>query len=210
MDTGVQLGRRFRSLKLWMILRYFGADGVRARLRAHIALAQTFAAWVDAHPDFERLAPAPFSVVCFRAKPAGRAWTEAELAALNERIMTRVNAGGEVFISHTRAARPVHAARRHRQHGHDHTPRRPRLGATAAGAQRETEVPGRRGPFHSRTGTRRAARAPRGVMSRAHASTRTPARAAARRARPKSGSIASSGATDSTSPRCATNTMAAG
>ena len=101
MDTGVQLGRRFRSLKLWMILRYFGADGVRARLRAHIALAQAFAGWVDASPEFERLAPVPFSVVCFRAKPAGRAWTEAGLAALNERIMTRVNAGGEVFLSHT-------------------------------------------------------------------------------------------------------------
>jgi aromatic-L-amino-acid decarboxylase len=84
-----------------MILRYFGAEGVRARLRAHIALAQAFAGWVDASPDFERLAPVPFSVVCFRAKPAGRAWTEAELAALNERIMTRVNAGGEVFLSHT-------------------------------------------------------------------------------------------------------------
>ena len=101
MDTGVQLGRRFRSLKLWMILRYFGAEGVRARLRAHIALAQTFAGWVDASRDFERLAPAPFSVVCFRARPAGRERTEAELTALNERIMTRVNAGGEVFLSHT-------------------------------------------------------------------------------------------------------------
>jgi aromatic-L-amino-acid/L-tryptophan decarboxylase len=101
MDTGVQLGRRFRSLKLWMILRYFGAEGLRSRLRAHIALAERFAGWVDAHPDFERLAPAPFSVVCFRAVPAGKAWTEPELAALNERIMARVNAGGEVFISHT-------------------------------------------------------------------------------------------------------------
>ena len=72
MDTGVQLGRRFRSLKLWMILRYFGAEGVRDRLRYHIHLAQQFASWVDAHPDFERLAPAPFSVVCLRAKPGGR------------------------------------------------------------------------------------------------------------------------------------------
>ena len=56
---------------------------------------------MDAHPDFERLAPVPFSVVCFRAKPAGREWTDAALAALNERIMTRVNDSGEVFISHT-------------------------------------------------------------------------------------------------------------
>ena len=101
MDTGVQLGRRFRSLKLWMILRYFGAEGVRERLRYHIDLAQQFAGWVDADPDFERLAPAPFSVVCFRAKPAGREWTEAELARLNEAILTRVNDSGEIFISHT-------------------------------------------------------------------------------------------------------------
>jgi aromatic-L-amino-acid decarboxylase len=101
MDTGIQLGRRFRSLKLWMILRYFGAEGVRERLRYHIDLAQQFAGWVDADPDFERLAPAPFSVVCFRAKPAGREWTEEELARLNEAILKRVNDSGEIFISHT-------------------------------------------------------------------------------------------------------------
>jgi aromatic-L-amino-acid decarboxylase len=101
MDTGIQLGRRFRSLKLWMILRYFGAEGVRERLRYHIDLAQQFAGWVDAHQDFERLAPAPFSVVCFRAKPGGREWTEEELARLNEAILRRVNDSGEIFISHT-------------------------------------------------------------------------------------------------------------
>jgi len=101
MDTGVQLGRRFRSLKLWMILRYFGAEGVRGRLRYHIAMAQELAGWVDAHPDFERLAPAPFSVVCVRAKPHHRAWTEPELSTLNQAIMKRVNDSGEIFISHT-------------------------------------------------------------------------------------------------------------
>jgi aromatic-L-amino-acid decarboxylase len=101
MDTGIQLGRRFRSLKLWMILRYFGAEGVRSRLRYHIDLAQQFAGWVDAHPDFERLAPAPFSVVCFRARPAGREWAEDELTRLNEAILRRVNDSGEIFLSHT-------------------------------------------------------------------------------------------------------------
>jgi len=101
MDTGVQLGRRFRSLKLWMILRYFGAEGLRDRLRHHIRLAQDFAARVDADPDFERLAPAPFSVVCFRAKPRGREWSESELKRLNEAILQRVNGSGEIFISHT-------------------------------------------------------------------------------------------------------------
>ncbi len=101
MDTGIQLGRRFRSLKLWMILRYFGAEGIRARLAEHIALGQRFAGWVDAHPDFERLAPTPFSVVCFRANPAARVYSDAELNVLNERLLTLINGTGEVFLSHT-------------------------------------------------------------------------------------------------------------
>ena len=67
MDTGVQLGRRFRALKLWMVLRTYGAEGMRAVLREHVRLARLFAGWVDADPRFERLAPVPFSVVCFRA-----------------------------------------------------------------------------------------------------------------------------------------------
>jgi aromatic-L-amino-acid decarboxylase len=101
MDTGIQLGRRFRSLKLWMLMRYFGVDGLRARIADHIRLAQDLAGWVDAHPDFERLAPTPFSVVCCRAAPADRSRSQAELNALNERLMTLVNATGEVFLSHT-------------------------------------------------------------------------------------------------------------
>ena len=102
MDTGVQLGRRFRSLKLWMILRSFGARSIRDRLAEHIRLAQVFASWVDAHPDFERLAPVPLSVVCFRWNPAGRGLPPAELDAANERLVDRVNQTGEVFLSHTR------------------------------------------------------------------------------------------------------------
>lgn len=102
MDTGVQLGRRFRALKLWMILRFFGAEGIRARLSEHIRLAHLFADWVDAEADFERLAPVPFSVVCFRARPRGRQWTEPELEALNARLLDAMNATGEVFLSHTK------------------------------------------------------------------------------------------------------------
>jgi aromatic-L-amino-acid decarboxylase len=102
MDTGVQLGRRFRALKLWMILRHFGASGLRRALGEHIRLARNFAAWVDADPDFERLAPAPFSVVCFRARPQGLSLAPAELDALNEQLMSAVNATGDVFLSHTR------------------------------------------------------------------------------------------------------------
>jgi aromatic-L-amino-acid decarboxylase len=102
MDTGVQLGRRFRALKLWMILRYFGAEGIRARLSEHMRLARLFAGWVDADPDFERLAPVPFSVVCFRARPRGKEWSEADLETLNQRLLDAMNATGEVFLSHTR------------------------------------------------------------------------------------------------------------
>jgi aromatic-L-amino-acid decarboxylase len=93
MDTGIQLGRRFRALKLWMVLRHFGADGLRQRLAEHMRLAQLFAEWVDASTDFIREAPVPFSVVCFRADADD---------AFNERLLDAVNSGGEVFLSHTR------------------------------------------------------------------------------------------------------------
>jgi len=102
MDTGVQLGRRFRSLKLWMILRYFGAEGIRARIADHMRLARELAGRVDADSDFERLAPVPMSVVCFRAKPAGTTMDEAALEAFNARLLDAVNATGETFISHTK------------------------------------------------------------------------------------------------------------
>ena len=100
MDTGVQLGRRFRALKLWMALRAYGAEGLRAILAEHMRLARLFAGWVDAEPSFERMAPVPFSVVCFRAVPAGIA--AADLDAFNERLLEAVNADGDVFLSHTR------------------------------------------------------------------------------------------------------------
>jgi aromatic-L-amino-acid decarboxylase len=100
MDTGIQLGRRFRALKLWMVLRHFGSDGIRARLAEHMRLARLFASWVDADRSFERLAPVPFSVVCFRARPAGV--DPAALDDLNERLIERANATGEIFLSHTR------------------------------------------------------------------------------------------------------------
>ena len=102
MDTGVQLGRRFRSLKLWMILRAYGAAQIRELLSGHIRLAQQLASWVDADPDFERLAPVPFSVVCFRWRPRAGQLSEAELDVVNERIVELVNRSGDVFIAHTR------------------------------------------------------------------------------------------------------------
>jgi len=103
-----QLGRRMRALKLWMHLRYFGLAGLRRRIDAHCRLAAELAAAVDADPDFERLAPVPFSTVCLRWRPAalaGRAEKPevgARLDAANERLMAAVNATGEVLLSHTR------------------------------------------------------------------------------------------------------------
>jgi len=102
MDYGLQLGRRFRALKFWFVLRSYGARGIRARLREHVALAQEFAGWIDAAPDWEILAPHPLSVVCFRYAPPGIA--PEELDACNARLADDANAGGEIFISSTRLA----------------------------------------------------------------------------------------------------------
>src|SRR5690606_28153769 len=101
MDYGVALGRRFRALKLWFVLRHFGTDGIRDRLRHHVALARSFAQWVDGDATFERLAPTRFSVVVFRFRPPGEA-DEKRIDDLNSQLLQRLNASGEVFLSHTR------------------------------------------------------------------------------------------------------------
>jgi len=100
MDYGTSLGRRFRALKLWMILRYFGADGVRARLREHLRLTSLLVDWIDSSSDFERLAPVPFSTVCFRHAPSGA--NPGQLDQLNEQLLDRLNRTGEVYLSHTK------------------------------------------------------------------------------------------------------------
>ena len=101
MDTGIQLGRRFRALKLWMVLRYFGADGIRARLLEHVRLARVFAEWVDAAANWERLAPVAFSVVCFRYHPPD-VDDETILERINATVMEQVNRSGDAFLSHTK------------------------------------------------------------------------------------------------------------
>ena len=101
MDYSFQLGRRFRALKLWFIFRHFGTEGIAARIREHARIAQLLAGWVDEHPGLERLAPAPFSVVCFRLRPEGIT-DEAELERINSEALQKVNASGEVFLSHTK------------------------------------------------------------------------------------------------------------
>ena len=100
MDYGVALGRRFRALKLWFVLRYFGAEGVRERIRFHVHLARTFGAWVAAEPGWELMASVSFSTVSFRHVRPGL--TGEEQDAQNLEIMERVNASGKAFLSHTR------------------------------------------------------------------------------------------------------------
>ena len=93
MDYGPALGRPFRALKLWAVLRCFGAEGIRKRIREHVRLAQLFASWVESEPGWEIVAPHPFSVVCFRRNASDEE---------NEGILERANASGEIFISHTK------------------------------------------------------------------------------------------------------------
>ena len=100
MDYGIQLGRRFRALKLWMVVRAFGVEGLRQRIRAHCAMARRFAEWVAADPRFEVAAPVPFSTVCFRLRDAGRGAAESD--ARNERLLAAVNASGLALLSQTR------------------------------------------------------------------------------------------------------------
>ena len=100
MDYGLQLGRRFRALKAWMVLRAFGVDGIAARIREHRRLAALFAGWIDAELRFERAAPVTMGVVCFRATP--RALRDGALDDFNERLATAVNTSGEAYLTHTR------------------------------------------------------------------------------------------------------------
>ncbi len=93
MDRGFQLGRRFRALKLWMVLQSFGASGIRAVIRQHVKLATQFAAWIEQDPRFELTVPVPFSTVCFRLRGSDQD---------NQELVDQINAEGRVFLSITR------------------------------------------------------------------------------------------------------------
>ncbi len=92
-DWHVPLGRRFRSLKLWFVLRLYGVEGLRRHIRKHVELAQDFARWVAADPDFELCAPHPLNLVCFRLRGADEP---------NERLLDALNRSGELFLTHTK------------------------------------------------------------------------------------------------------------
>lgn len=101
MDYGIQLGRRFRAIKFWFVLRYFGIEGLQARLREHLRLGQLFARWIDGDSMFERLSPVYFSTICFRAKPKDIT-DENKLDKFNEKLLERINTTGKVFLVHTK------------------------------------------------------------------------------------------------------------
>jgi len=92
-DWHIPLGRRFRSLKLWFVIRSFGVEGLQAQIRKHVELGQTFASWVREDKGFELAAPVPLNLVCFRHRGGD---------AVNQRIMDGVNRSGDLFLTHTR------------------------------------------------------------------------------------------------------------
>jgi aromatic-L-amino-acid decarboxylase len=92
-DWHIQLGRRFRSLKLWFVIRHYGVEGLQHHIREHVRLAQEFADWVRKDDRFELAAPAPLNLVCFRHKGGD---------AANQTIMDRLNRSGDLFLTHTK------------------------------------------------------------------------------------------------------------
>lgn len=104
MDYGIQLGRRFRALKAWMVIRSFGREGLAARIREHIRLARLFASWLDADPQFQLLAPVTMAVVCFRIAPDVPGTTptrEEKINKLNRRLVEAVNRTGKAYLTYT-------------------------------------------------------------------------------------------------------------
>jgi aromatic-L-amino-acid decarboxylase len=98
-DWGIQLGRRFRALKLWFVIRNYGHEGLQKMVLHHIDLARQFAQWIEKDPDFEILAPVNLSLVCFRMVKPGLLTDE--LNDLNKRLLEKINSTGEVYLTHT-------------------------------------------------------------------------------------------------------------
>ena len=99
-DWGIQLGRRFRSLKLWFVLRSYGVNGLQEMVREHIRQAELLKKWIEKEPNFEIMAPVYFSLVCFRYHPYNK--TEKELDELNMQLIESVNKTGNILLTHTR------------------------------------------------------------------------------------------------------------
>lgn len=102
-DWGIPMGRRFRALKLWFVIRSFGAEGIREKVRQHIRLAEAFEQWVDGHPDFEIMAKRTMNVVFFRYHPPAK-HDEDELNQLNSRLVEELKSDGRIFLTHTKVS----------------------------------------------------------------------------------------------------------
>lgn len=100
-DWGIQLGRRFRALKLWFVIRNYGVEGLREKIRLHLRIGEWLAGQVQVEPDFELLAPVPLNLVCFRYHPVGMDSVE-ELNALNEQLLQRLNDSGRILLTQTK------------------------------------------------------------------------------------------------------------
>lgn len=98
-DWGIPLGRRFRALKLWFVVRNYGVEGIRAMVKKHVSMAKEFASWIEADPGFELLAPVNLSLVCFRRVVTKK--SEIALNAMNKSLLANLNATGEVYLTHT-------------------------------------------------------------------------------------------------------------
>jgi aromatic-L-amino-acid decarboxylase len=98
-DWGVPLGRRFRALKLWSVIRLYGIDGLREKIRYHIKLAAGLSELISHEPDFEILAPLTINVVCFRFRPAGL--NDDEMNRINMELNHRLNDTGKIYLTHT-------------------------------------------------------------------------------------------------------------
>lgn len=101
-DWGIPLGRRFRALKLWFVIRHFGIRGLQKKVRGHIDLAKEFESWVRKDPRFELMAPVTINLVCFRYHPSPRNFPEEELERINKELMDKLNRSGKMFITHTK------------------------------------------------------------------------------------------------------------
>jgi aromatic-L-amino-acid decarboxylase len=99
-DWGIQLGRRFRALKLWFVLRSYGLEGIRAKFREHIELAKYFEEQLNANGDFEIMAPRPLNLVCFRLHPTN-SMGDQELDKLNKKVKESINTQGKAYLTHT-------------------------------------------------------------------------------------------------------------
>ncbi|MFI5236114.1 MAG: pyridoxal phosphate-dependent decarboxylase family protein [Gemmatimonadales bacterium] len=100
-DWGIPLGRRFRALKLWFVIRDFGVEGLRAKIREHLALAREFREWVERSPDFEPMAPTPLGLICFRYRPARFKADDPAVDELNRRLLAAINVTGRALLTHT-------------------------------------------------------------------------------------------------------------